>query len=86
MCSQSDVVTNMSVCRVSKGSDTLQKETRASSFIQEQRAFFTASGLDADQPSLVMMTVIIFFSGSTNFLIPTQNRVDLDSVFSSVIC
>lgn len=28
----------------------------------------------------------IFFSGSTNFLIPTQNRVDLGSVFSSVIC
>lgn len=27
-----------------------------------------------------------FFSGSANFLIPTQSRVDLDSVFSSVIC
>lgn len=49
MCSQSDVVTNTSVFHVSKSSDTLQNETCALSFIQEQLAFSSiTSGLDAN--------------------------------------
>lgn len=68
MCSQSDIVANTSVCCVSKSSDMLQKETCASSFIEEQLAFsFTTYGLDANQPSLVMDDIIFFFQGAPIF-------------------
>lgn len=49
MCSQSDRFIKASVFHVSKSSDTLRRETCASSFIREQLAFsYTTSGFDAN--------------------------------------
>lgn len=49
MCSQSDIFSNTSVFHVSKSSDTLRRETCASSFIQEQLVFsYTTSDFDAN--------------------------------------